>query len=279
MSTSENKSTPALVQKIEGFTQGKAVQVTYLTKKGKRAETPDGEKFPKISYGSLKGACVELQTGNKTEPVIIAEGVETALSLKEAGVKGEVLCSLGTSNMKNLNLQNREVIIAGDWDGSFEAPSWHAMEKAKGVLEDKGNKVDIILPVKNPEKRPELTPELTNVKVDFNDLLKQGGVESVIDRVSDRFPEVIGKASSLRDTISEGSHDKQKDTQASKGESPLSWDGLATNNSKITGAILEKMEPKVTQEKVTPSQVTLPKPSPFKTNPFDMKNCGSDLGR
>ncbi len=261
----------------------KAVQITYLTKEGKRAETPDGDKFPKISYGVAKGACVELQTGNKTEPVIIAEGVETALSLKEAGVKGGIICSLGTSNMKNLNLQNRDVIIAGDWDGSFDKPSWKATEKAQAELERNGNKVEIILPIKNPEKRPELSPELTNVKVHFNDLLKQGGVKSVIDRVSDRFPEVIGKASSLRDTISEDSHDKQKDTQDSKGKSPFPpafpGDGLSTDHAKNTSPVLEKMEPKVTSEKVAPSPVTLPKPSPFKTNPFDMKNCANDLGR
>ena len=172
------------------------------------------------------------------------------------------------------------MVLAGDWDGSFEAPSWQAMEKAKAVLEGKGNKVDIILPVKNPEKRPELSPELTNVKVDFNDLLKEGGVKSVIDRVSDRFPEVLGKAPPLRDLISEGSHDKQKDTQDSKGKSPFSRNGISADNTKITGSILEKMEPKITSEKVGYSPVTLPKPSPFKTNPFDVKSAAkNDFGR
>lgn len=258
----------------------KAVQVTYLTKEGKRAETPEGDKFPKISYGSLKGACVELQTGHKNEPVTIAEGIETALSLKEAGVKGDIICSLGTSNMKTLDLQNRDVVIAGDWDGSVDKPSWEATEKAQVALAKKGNKVEIILPVKNPEQRP----ELTNVKVDFNDLLKQGGVKSVIDRVSDRFPEVIGKALSpketIRDITSEGSHGKQKDTQLNKNKSPVTRDGLATHNTTATGPILEKMEPKITSEKGGLSQVTLPKLSPFKTNPFDMRNCAkNDLGR
>ena len=117
------------------------------------------------------------------------------------------------------------------------------------------------------------------MKVDFNDLLKQGGVESVIDRVSDRFPEVIGKASSLRDIISEGSHDKQKDTQFPKGKTPFPRNGVSTDHFKITGPILEKMEQKVTPAKVGHSQVTLTAPSPFKKNPFDVKSASSELGR
>ena len=95
---------------IDSYGLHKAVQITYLTKAGKRAEAPDGAKLPKISYGVVKGAGVLLQGGDGTrrrQQITIAEGVETALSLKEAGIDGSILCSLGNSNIKTLNLNNR----------------------------------------------------------------------------------------------------------------------------------------------------------------------------
>lgn len=235
----------------------KAVQVTYLTKEGKRAETPDGEKFPKLSYGSLKGTSVQLQIGEKGSPVIIAEGVETALSLKEAGVKGDILCSLGTSNIKNLDVKNRDVIIAGDWDGSFEKPSWAATEKAKSALVKKGNKVEIILPVQDSE--------LSNEKVDFNDLLKKGGVKSVVDHLSEQAPRLVTSLLPPRE-INQENHSRSKD-------------GTSIKLSETTNSPLEQREPKGFQDKtksfVAPSLQPV-KSNPFKTNSFDVKSCTSD---
>jgi hypothetical protein len=172
-----------------------AAQVTYLTLDGERSRNKAGEKFTKMSHGSVKGSFVELQKGKETEPVFLAEGVETALSVKEAGIKGSIYCSLGTSNIRELDLKDRQVIIAADWDGSYDKPSWQETERAQAALQDKGNDVTIILPVKNPE--------FTSEKVDFNDLLKEGGVSSVIDRVSDQVPGVVALEAAPREIKSE----------------------------------------------------------------------------
>ncbi len=240
----------------------KAVQVTYLTKEGKRAETPDGEKFPKISYGSLKGTFVQLQIGGKELPITIAEGVETALSLKEAGVKGNILCSLGISNIKNIDLQNREVVIAADWDGSFEKESWTAVEKAKSSLENKGNNVTLILPVKNSE--------LTNEKVDFNDLLKKGGVELVLARVSEQVPRPVTSVLLPRET---------KQNQKSKESIFLSDGGEGKRKPQTKIATLGRLETKPRLEKAkgwVSAQSQPIKSNPFKTNPFDFKSRSAE---
>ena len=263
---------------IDSLGLQKAVQITYLTQEGKRAETPDGEKFPKISYGVVKGAGVLLHGGDgkeRSQPITIAEGVETALSLKEAGIKGSVLCSLGSFNIKSLNLQNRDVLLAGDWDGSFETPSWHALEKAKTFLEEKNNKVEVILPVKNPEQNP----EFTNVTVDFNDLLKQGGIQSVRDRLSDRLLEGVGKASPLRDIAFKDSYETQENLHPSKSNVSFAGSDAVTHTPQTTGPILEKMAPKMMPDKGAQSQLTSSKLSLFKTNPFDVKSLENDLGR
>lgn len=256
----------------------KAVQVTYLTKEGKRAETPDGDKFPKISYGSLKGTCVQLQVGEKGAPIVIAEGVETALSLKEAGVKGDIACSLGTSNMKNLNFQNRDVIIAGDWDGSFEKPSWEATEKAKAALENKGNKVTLILPVKNPE--------LTNEKVDFNDILREDGISSIVDRLPEKLTVKSTQPTSYRDNHHEKKHEKIKNIYANQGSTDYAKHDQSTSPSQEKKGSVEKMDQKAIPSPIA-AKISLSSPStsiknnpfktnPFKTNPFDMKSCANE---
>jgi Ti-type conjugative transfer relaxase TraA len=148
-----------------------APQLTYLTKEGGRYKNHDGLKATKMTHGVQKGAFVELQKGRDGEPVVMAEGVETALSLKESGVKGTIVCSLGTSNMRNIEVLSEKVVIAADWDGSYEKPSWKEIERTKDLLSKKGNDVSVILPVKNPENNLE--------KVDFNDVLKTGGVNAI----------------------------------------------------------------------------------------------------
>ncbi|WP_341762936.1 MULTISPECIES: hypothetical protein [unclassified Candidatus Tisiphia] len=44
---------------------------------------------------------MKIQREDKNNVTIIAEGIETALSVQEAGIKGKILCSLGISNIKN----------------------------------------------------------------------------------------------------------------------------------------------------------------------------------
>lgn len=69
----------------------------------------------KRSFGRIRGSFVEISKNNEQQNVqsskdgnnsasnvtIIAEGLETTLSIAEAGIKGKMLCSLGVSNIRN----------------------------------------------------------------------------------------------------------------------------------------------------------------------------------
>ena len=66
----------------------RAIQLTYLDGSGQKAKSKDGHPFTKPIFGKPKGAFVEVQKGEKAHPVLIAEGVETALSVKTSQVTG-----------------------------------------------------------------------------------------------------------------------------------------------------------------------------------------------
>ncbi|WP_037213756.1 AAA family ATPase [Rickettsia tamurae] len=120
----------------------------------------------KRSFGKITGSFVAVQQSNEQNNniTIIAEGVETALSLQEAGLKGNILCSLGVSNIKNYQPKaNERIIIAADNDGQ-EAPSLKAVNNAKKTLEQQGAIVSMIMPKEHG---------------DFNDVLKTQGKEAV----------------------------------------------------------------------------------------------------
>ncbi|MEI6187464.1 MAG: AAA family ATPase [Alphaproteobacteria bacterium] len=80
-------------------------------------------EVPKKSFGKIVGSFVEIAvTGKNTEHdhhnlTIIAEGLETALSIKQAGINAKIICSLGISNIKNYSArQGEKIIIAADHD-------------------------------------------------------------------------------------------------------------------------------------------------------------------
>ncbi|HJD59025.1 MAG TPA: toprim domain-containing protein, partial [Rickettsia endosymbiont of Ceroptres masudai] len=153
----------------------------------------------KRSFGKIKGSFVEISNNheeqnnissskvlsgkntasgkggnNSTNNItIIAEGLETALSIAEAGIKGKILCSLGVSNIRNYeHIKGERIIIAADNDGK-EAVSVHTVNKAQDELISKGAVVSIIQP---PEEG------------DFNDMLKLQGAESVKNLIE---PEIV----------------------------------------------------------------------------------------
>ena len=137
---------------------------------------------PKKSFGYISGSFVEISNPNwnlknlseqllKSHETItiIAEGLETALSVKQAlsehsekkGIENQVriLCSLGISNIKNYGAREGEkIIIAADNDG-VDSITGKATLNAKALLEEKGAFVEIVKPDRQG---------------DFNDLLKAG---------------------------------------------------------------------------------------------------------
>lgn len=143
----------------------RAVQLVFLdTVTGNKAHI----EVRKQSYGMLKGAYVQLQKGEGA--VFVAEGVETALSIKEAGVKGSIYAALGISNFKNASLfledKNRPLIVCADQDGE-SSTSHKVVDKAIGLLKEEGLNVSVI------------RPSAEQGKQDFNDVLKRQGVDGV----------------------------------------------------------------------------------------------------
>lgn len=118
------------------------------------------------SVGSFIGSPVQIQKG--TDAIFLAEGVETALSLKEAGLKGDIYATLSVSNIQSMGdfLQDtsRPVVICADADAE-NSPARKTVEQTTSFLKDRGFTISVI--------RPDLT------KGDFNDILRKEGIQAV----------------------------------------------------------------------------------------------------
>ncbi|WP_024547316.1 DUF7146 domain-containing protein [Rickettsia gravesii] len=110
----------------------------------------------KRSFGTIRGSFVEIseraeainkQVSNSiSNATIIAERLESALSIKESGIEGKILCSLGVNNIKNYNTVNGErIIIASDNDGK-EAVTLNTVIKDKDELITSGAVVSVVMP-------------------------------------------------------------------------------------------------------------------------------------
>ncbi len=173
----------------------------------------------KRSFGRIRGSFVEINKTNEQQNVqsrnvqsskdgnnsasnvtIIAEGLETTLSIAEAGIKGKMLCSLGVSNIRNYEpIKGERIIIAADNDGK-DAVSVNTVIKAQDELIRQGAVVAIIRP---PEKG------------DFNDMLKSQGAESIKKLIE---PEIIkltaaSKATELKSSL-KASDDRKSQFQS-----------------------------------------------------------------
>lgn len=148
-----------------------AVQLTFLDPKTAAKAKLD---VAKKSFGVLKGSSVTLQEDKAcfrglvgdSNTLFIAEGVETALSLKEAGIKGTIKASLGLSNIRRLlpTNPNMHIVICADHD-EYDSPAAKSLEKSVLELQEKCFKVTVIKPDKLGQ--------------DFNDVLKAHGSEGV----------------------------------------------------------------------------------------------------
>lgn len=147
-------SFPALLCSIQnhlGAIQG--VQRIYLSKDGKgKAEINP----VKMILGEMKGHAIRLSEASTI--LGICEGVETALSIIEAGVNFPIWSAISASNMHDIKIPKvvREVIIFPDGDVAGEAAAIKAAERF--FLE--GKTVKVARPPKDK---------------DFNDLLCEAG--------------------------------------------------------------------------------------------------------
>ena len=134
---------------------------------------------PRKSFGKIAGSFVEISNferqGQHDNVTIIAEGLETALSIKQAGIDAKIICALGISNIKNyLPKENEKVIIAADHDGEASITSKITLEAAN-TLRMRGAAVRIVKP-----------KEIG----DFNDLLQRDKTHGVL-AIKDIFNPVI----------------------------------------------------------------------------------------
>ncbi|MES2214776.1 MAG: AAA family ATPase [Pseudomonadota bacterium] len=144
---------------------------------------------PKKSFGKIAGSFVNVgsiivssqdkksvdlsSASPKCQITIIAEGLETALSVKQALAKSstqhesmqiKVLCSLGISNISNYPATSAEkIIIAADNDGLHSSVS-KTIEFATKTLQGKGAFVEVVSP---------------DQQGDFNDILQKNGEEPI----------------------------------------------------------------------------------------------------
>ncbi|SPR04783.1 toprim domain-containing protein [Orientia tsutsugamushi] len=140
------------------------VQAVYLNLAGDKANISINRR----SFGKISGSFITIAKRNANDPniTIIAEGAETALSLQQSGIKGNIIASAGISNLRNYSpFPGEKIIIAADNDSKNPITN-NTVIKAAKRLEMKGAITCIVKPPENG---------------DFNNLLQSCGEQSIRD--------------------------------------------------------------------------------------------------
>ncbi len=192
----EDIKTAGIYYKKDGEEKGKYIPALIAFAKDANGKVTGGQQIlldkktaqkadidvPKKSFGRIAGSFVNVCNINNREKgekiTIIAEGVETALSISQAFEKEEVnlkiLCSLGVGNIKNYPAKEGDkIIIASDNDVSEVSKKVVANAK-KELEEEKGGFVEVVSPKE---------------KGDFNDVLQKYGT----NQIREDFKEAIDK--------------------------------------------------------------------------------------
>ena len=165
----DNQYLPALIAIArDKDNQVQSVQTIYLdnstAKKSERAVT-------KRTFSSISGAAVIINEGKHADSVTyIAEGVETALSIRDAVKHERVLAVLGKQNFTSISpeLLTKEVVLCLDNDGK-DLSQDKTIHKAIQRLNELGKTVAVAYP---------LQPG------DFNDIARSKGVEGVLKELN-----------------------------------------------------------------------------------------------
>lgn len=122
---------PAMVGLVQG-SGGFAIHRTWLASdgSGKAAVNPD-----KAMLGSVAGGAVRLTKG--PGPLVVAEGIETALSLASGLLDGpaKIWAALSASGMSGLNLppSPHKLIVASDGDSTGQRVAGKLAERAQAM--------------------------------------------------------------------------------------------------------------------------------------------------
>ncbi|SPR02446.1 toprim domain-containing protein [Orientia tsutsugamushi] len=156
------------------------VQAVYLNLAGDKANISINRR----SFGKISGSFITIAKRNANDPniTIIAEGAETALSLQQSGIKGNIIASAGISNLTNYSpFPGEKIIIAADNDSKNSITN-NTVIKAAKMLEMKGAITCIIKPPENG---------------DFNNLLQSCGDQSIRDIIE---PEITKLTKAIETT-------------------------------------------------------------------------------
>ncbi|MBX9621940.1 MAG: MobA/MobL family protein [Alphaproteobacteria bacterium] len=198
-----------------------AVQLTFLDPKtANKADVP----VQKRSYGILKGSAVTIQVGKDSNYLFIAEGIETALSLKEAGIEGTIKASLGLGNFARIEPQDSKthIVICGDHDDP-KSPAAKSLEKSVHALQERGFKVTVIKP--------------NTLGEDFNDVLKNKGPEGVREIIKQPALQALTQT-----VIKEAGHSPQEVfNQITKSCEKVLYAYMATENISMTHELKERI--------------------------------------
>jgi len=199
----------------------------------------------KRSGGSIKNTAVRIQEGEGV--TYIAEGIETALSIKAAGLEGEILSGFGRMVFKSAPIKNQTVVLCADYDG-IGAKTHEALLQNKEFLEKKSYEVYIVWPATEGEK-----------KLDFNDILKSEGAEKIRSLLKEQLPESI-RINKVHELSVELKSDldveqKQQGQQISPEFSPEPLSSRATTQTLSTEFLQETPHSPDLQEKAVKKSV------------------------
>ena len=134
---------PALVALVEGAPAAHgapsfAVHRTYLTRQGRKIAPPEDAK---MMLGATLGGAVRLRGEPREDaPLVVAEGIETALSLRQGaagpiGAYARLWAALSTSNLAGLVLPPRpgRLVIAADGDEAGHRAAHALADRARAL--------------------------------------------------------------------------------------------------------------------------------------------------
>ncbi len=159
----------AVVKDADGVV--KCVQATYLDPETKAKANLD---IKKRTYGSPKGGAIIQDSKDPNKLSILAEGVETAMSLRDVMPNDQIITTLGKSNYKNVDpaILGKTVVICLDNDGKDPTKD-PVITKAVEQFQAAGKEVIVTMP--------------KEIGADFNDVLKQGGRDAVTTLLKQDF--------------------------------------------------------------------------------------------
>ena len=184
---------PALLvvaKNMAGHVQG--VQAIFLDKEGNKLKCQE----PKRSYGLIKGSVIPVHEGGNLYAV--AEGAETALSIATACKDMTVFASLGSlTNFSAMDFQAKSntIIIFTDNDHQ-DNPSHKKSNDAADELKRKGFNVLICTP--------------NDVGKDFNDVLREKGVDAVREHMNKLIMHESRHAQLNRAPVNQGKNREKK---------------------------------------------------------------------